>query len=479
MRKLITTAALVFVSALFLCASQNRTLRVTAPTAGIHIEPFATSSVIGEVSQGDILQVFDTAGEQRNWYYISFYSQEKWATLTGFIEARFVEIVEAEPDEASKEKIEIPEKTPPPVPAKRPRPERKTKEVMPKTAGKAEGAPKREAASESPGALESAPLIEFPGRARVTSAEGAIRGADSDSSRVIRKLRSGEELSVTGVKGAWFRVRYPRRDGIILIGFIRRDAVVLTAGEIPQATEPEPPEVKEEEAEKAVPPPPGPPPELPGKTEEKEPGPAEFGDTRPSAASPARGLRMGFKIAGGAAMPSESAYGGGTAFAGALYLCFSDYLAVEVAGFRGSSEIDALPEGLSRGELSYTPLTLSLVGSYPLGRRLEPYALAGAGYSLLSFDPDQELVDIWRNVGFELDEGVDGTLMFQIGAGLDYRLSELISLNLDARYLILSSAGTWTLTDEFTGLEVTEELADLNFNTLVFTVGIKMSVNLF
>lgn len=471
MRRILATAAIAAAIALVLPAAQTRTLRVTSETADIHIEPHKSSSVIGQVKLGDILQVFDTAGEQRGWFYVSFYSKEKWATITGFIESQGVEMVveKTEPEVAEQSEVAAEAARPAPKP---PAAKTKvaTKRPAPKKTSVNEAVPPQKAVTpESPG---TAPLLDFEGRVRVTSEGGTIRAADSDTARVVRKVDPGEEMVATARKGAWFRVKYPRRDGIVLIGFIHDKEVVAVE---PSKTEPE----------QAGPPAKAPP--LPDKPEKAAPpeeppelmGPA--GSETPSGGlmSLFRGWRAGVRLGAGYAAPSPSSYGSGMAFGAALYLQFSDYLGVEISGMSFKSECDGGAEGMSPGELSRFPLSLSIFGRYPLRDRVAPYVLAGVGYSRHSFSLDQDLVENWNELGFDLDERMDDAFLFQVGAGVDYRVIRDIFLSVDVRYLKTVSQGSWTLSDSFTGLESTGDLSDINLDTLMVSVGIKIFVNLF
>ena len=47
--------------------------------------------VIETVKKGAVLTLFNTGRKQKNWLYISYYLQDKWVTITGFVEAKLVE----------------------------------------------------------------------------------------------------------------------------------------------------------------------------------------------------------------------------------------------------------------------------------------------------------------------------------------------------------------------------------------------------
>ena len=60
------------------------------------------------------LSLFKSGNQQKAWYYVSFYSEEKWTTITGFVQASQVELIGKKPPESTPQetlsKTETPEK---------------------------------------------------------------------------------------------------------------------------------------------------------------------------------------------------------------------------------------------------------------------------------------------------------------------------------------------------------------------------------
>ena len=92
---------------LFLSLAQGKKLKVITESANIHIEPSKSSTVIERLRKGTSLTLFGSGSEQKNWYYVSFYSEEKYTTITGFVQASQVELVAGTP-----QKAKSPEKKP-------------------------------------------------------------------------------------------------------------------------------------------------------------------------------------------------------------------------------------------------------------------------------------------------------------------------------------------------------------------------------
>jgi hypothetical protein len=96
------TAALFLLSILSLSLSlaQGKKLNVITESAEIYIEPSKSSTMIERVKKGTSLTLFGSSSGQKNWYYVSFYSKVKYATLTGFVQTSQVELVGGKPQKA-------------------------------------------------------------------------------------------------------------------------------------------------------------------------------------------------------------------------------------------------------------------------------------------------------------------------------------------------------------------------------------------
>jgi len=80
---------------------------------------------------------------------------------------------------------------------------------------------------------------------------------------------------------------------------------------------------------------------------------------------------------------------------------------------------------------------------------------------------------IIAELGFDIEEEVENTLGFHFVVGVDYFLTRNIALNADISYCSVKPKGSWSLTDQVSGTSVSEDFEDLNFNSLLFGIGLK------
>ncbi|NOR14358.1 MAG: outer membrane beta-barrel protein [Candidatus Aminicenantes bacterium] len=443
---------------LVLGAQENK-IKVVTETANIHIEPHRTSAVIETVKRGTILTLFESGHKQKAWYYISFYSEEKWATITGFIEAAKVDLMggapppkeletEAAAEDVEKEKaeVEVEEK------------KRETEVIT-----------ESEVVSEK-AAVQESPLVRVSGEVRVIGGDALLRATPREESRILAMMPSGTPLELAGKKGDWFRVKYSQEEGVVVVGFVHQADVSMFAQEEATAEQTvakiEKPEDKTEEVT---------PPDLEVE-QEVEMVEEELQESKPM------GIEMpGFSVGllGGYALPSEEGYGGAFAFGFSLTYRATPNIAVEVSGIRYQSQLEGSSQGLSRGKLTVSPIFLSLKGRYPLNQRLAPYAVIGAGYFFNSFVLCDGVQSEWNSVGFDVMEEVENSAGFQVGVGLDYFVMPNFSVNIDIRYLMSKSKGSWSFSDQFGGTAVSGNLDDLNQNALVLGIGVKFFFSIF
>jgi opacity protein-like surface antigen len=184
------------------------------------------------------------------------------------------------------------------------------------------------------------------------------------------------------------------------------------------------------------------------------------------------GIRIG--LMGGYASMSE--YGGGIAYGGTIGIDLMKYVAVEIKGtrFQGGTYAGAA-DGLSQGVMTRMPLEFHIQGRIPLmNGKLIPYLAVGAGFGLNSYEVDAGLIQEWSDLNMTLAETVENKLIVPvIGLGFDFALMPNFVVNLEGRYLIGKANGSWSLTENNSGLEATGTLTDLNMNTMVFGLGFK------
>ncbi|MFC2142096.1 hypothetical protein ACFLR7_04090 [Acidobacteriota bacterium] len=98
------TAAIFLLSILSLSLSlaQEKKLNVIAESAEIFIEPSTSSTMIERVKKGTSLTLFGSSSGHKNWYYVSYYSKVKYATLSGYVQASQVELIVGKSQKAEK-----------------------------------------------------------------------------------------------------------------------------------------------------------------------------------------------------------------------------------------------------------------------------------------------------------------------------------------------------------------------------------------
>lgn len=181
--------------------------------------------------------------------------------------------------------------------------------------------------------------------------------------------------------------------------------------------------------------------------------------------APMDNSRLGAGILGGVGL-LNSYSGVGMAFGATLSYGFSKNIAIELAGLFISGKGKYDPESLSQGRLTVIPLQLSLVGRFPLNRKLTPYLLAGGSFFLISFAQ-------WHELGMTLTEKVNNAFGFHFGGGLEYALRQTLSMTFDLRYCLGKAKGSWSIRDDATAIESEGTFSGLNLNTMIFSVGLK------
>ena len=184
------------------------------------------------------------------------------------------------------------------------------------------------------------------------------------------------------------------------------------------------------------------------------------------------GAQVRFGLGGGYALATDSAYAGGFSFSGQIGFLIGRNFAIELSGtYILKGDVTGTAAGLSQGSLSRIPLELSFQGRFPIGK-IVPYVMAGAGYVLHTFDLDASLVSQWSTVGFTIEEKVDNAFSAHFGAGVDFYITPMLAINLNAKYLLpFGAKGSWSLTD-MGGTEASGTL-DLKLGMIMFGTGVK------
>jgi outer membrane protein W len=284
--------------------------------------------------------------------------------------------------------------------------------------------------------------------------EGAILRLDSrEESFPIRKLPLGAMLEVEAAVGEWLKVKLPPDErGFVVTGYIHQSFVTFDIEPVPA----KPAEKIEEKIEK----------EKPKVAASPQPkiGIAEKEEKRPA---------FGLGISAGYANPTEGIYDGGVLFSGRFCFSITKNIGLELKGLMFQSSVEGESEGLSTGKMTFVPIQLSIQGRFPVGKSFVPYVGLGACYYLSSFKVDSEIVDDWNALGFDIEEEVENTLGFHFGLGADYFFTKNLALNADVSYCLVKLKGSWSLTDQVSGAQVSGDLEDLNFNAIMLGIGLK------
>lgn len=183
MKKPIVAFISVFLLFLSPLLPQENKLLVVAGRTGVYLDPDINSPIIDIVGKGTILNLLATEKIQELWYYVSFYSEERFINVSGFIHASSVEMVYEIPEIIEEEKEE---------------PTEKTEEI----------------------------LFESPKKIQVILEKANIRVEPDFKSEIIRQVQLGIGLQSIAKLGEWYLVNLPPdEEGIIISGYIHQSFV--------------------------------------------------------------------------------------------------------------------------------------------------------------------------------------------------------------------------------------------------------------
>ncbi len=158
--------------------------------------------------------------------------------------------------------------------------------------------------------------------------------------------------------------------------------------------------------------------------------------------------------------------GSGLMFGGSFDYGITENIRVGLSAF-------TFPSSIEEGELRSTPIQLSVQRRFPVSQQFVPYIEAGVGYYFNNFSLDSEIVDSWDALGYNIKEDVENSEGFHFGAGADFFWTENMAINAAVEYCLLNPHGSWSMTDQVSGTEASGDIGDLNFNTIMFRVGLK------
>lgn len=290
----------------------------------------------------------------------------------------------------------------------------------------------------------------------VKAAKASVYSNPGIISSIIETVEKGAVLTLISpekVLNKWYKVSfYSKEKSAAVSGFILASLVGIWY-EAPKITQQEKPKPKIEENKPIVAP-----------------------VTPPIAYTPKKitiGPRSGFIFRARYEMPLEDKYSRGLQYGGNLCLGLTKNISIELGGLSFQSDVEGDAEALSKGKLSMIPIQLSLQARFPVSSRFVPYLLGGGDYYLNRFDLDKEIIDAWSALGFDIEEKIENSIGYHIGAGLDLFFTKNIALNFDCRYCLAGTKGSWILRDQINGTETSGSLEKLNLNSLVFGGGLK------
>jgi outer membrane protein W len=186
--------------------------------------------------------------------------------------------------------------------------------------------------------------------------------------------------------------------------------------------------------------------------------------------TPGNGKTRGLGLEAGYVMPSEDNFGNSPAFGLSFFYSLSKQFRVELKGCFFPTKVEDSPEGLGAGTLNVIPLQLSLQYRLWLSRSFIPYVGVGVGYYLNTFSLENN--NQWQNLGFNINEEVDSAFGYHFGAGIDYFIKSNMAVNIDVRYSIASFDGSYTITEEVSGISHSGNIEG-DLNHISFGAGIK------
>lgn len=186
MKKIIFMFVSIFLLFLPPLLAQENKLIVVANRAGIYLDPDVNSPIIETVKRGAILNLLSRGKIQELWYYVTYYSEERFTNVSGFIYALSVErmyeipeIIEEEWGEPAEEIEEI-------------------EEV----------------------------LFESPKEIQVILEKANVRAEPDFRSEIIHQVQLGIALQSVGKTGEWYLVNLPPdEEGLIISGYIHQSFV--------------------------------------------------------------------------------------------------------------------------------------------------------------------------------------------------------------------------------------------------------------
>lgn len=283
---------------------------------------------------------------------------------------------------------------------------------------------------------------------RIIAEDAVLRLKPSKESLAIKRLSLGSELEVIEKVGEWIKIKMPPdEDGIVVVGYVHQSFV-------------------EEVAKKVV-----------GTIEIEEEKPKVISKLPPKVHVPEKAESLPKSYLGGGigyAVPLEKNYEGAIEYGGNMSLGITENIAIEIGGLSFRSNIKGSSEGLSTGKLSIVPVALYIQIRFPIKNRFVPYIKGGGSYYFVKYNLDNDIINSWNTLGFNIEEKVENAMGINVGAGIDFFIRKNIALNIDMKYYNVNLKGTWKLLDQVTNTEVSGHIENINLNSFMLGVGLKL-----
>lgn len=183
--------------------------------------------------------------------------------------------------------------------------------------------------------------------------------------------------------------------------------------------------------------------------------------------------KIGFAVRAGGNGMLENEYDNGFIFSGGLSFKLYKNIALELNISRFRSGVKQSFPLLSKGTIYYVPFQLSFLWRVPL-KRIVPYVSLGGNYYIANFVLDAETYKTWSLLGFDIGETIRNMFGFHFGAGLDFFLGENIALNIDMKYNVAKTSGTWSMKDLLSDVSTSGDIKNIKLNSLFILAGLKL-----
>jgi len=183
--------------------------------------------------------------------------------------------------------------------------------------------------------------------------------------------------------------------------------------------------------------------------------------------------RLAIGIMSGYGEFSKSQFSGGMRYGANLWISIAKNFAVEVEGSISEGESAGNPGGLSKGKLSLTTLLIGLQGRLFADRNFVPFLKVGGGYSSNQFSLDSAVSSPWNQLGFSIEEKIENSWIYFVGAGADFFLGPHFVITGDLRYSVCKAGASWNIHDQVSNQSETQDLGHINLNTYGVGLGLR------